>query len=131
MPAHALPFFASSVPDRGHVRDQVRFFVPGSCVSNLDFVESIFGNGDNPDLAENDAALDPGPPPFFLSSPFRAPSSVHQQHWTGVTGAVILAPHLLGLNAKEMGLPHKKDATERQIKDGMFWEKEDDKYNRE
>lgn len=79
MPAHALPFFASSVPDRGHVRDQVRFFVPGSCVSNLDFVESIFGNGDNPDLAENDAALDPGPPPFFLSSPFRAPSSVHQR----------------------------------------------------
>jgi len=103
----ACPEVQGFTPER---TSEVRFFVPGSCVSNLDFVESIFGNGDNPDLAENDAALDP-------------------EHWTGVTGAVILAPHLLGLNAKEMGLPHKKDATERQIKDGMFWEKEDDKYN--
>ena len=24
---------------------EVRFYVPGSLVSNLDFVESIFGNG--------------------------------------------------------------------------------------
>eukprot|EP00286_Rhodomonas_abbreviata_P012765 CAMPEP_0181325326 /NCGR_PEP_ID=MMETSP1101-20121128/20858_1 /TAXON_ID=46948 /ORGANISM="Rhodomonas abbreviata, Strain Caron Lab Isolate" /LENGTH=1312 /DNA_ID=CAMNT_0023433611 /DNA_START=118 /DNA_END=4056 /DNA_ORIENTATION=+ len=89
---------------------ETRFFVPGSCTSNLDFVESIFGNGDNPDLAENDAALDP-------------------EHWTGVTGCVILAPHVLGMNAKELGLPHKSKANERQIKDGMYYEKDDDLYN--
>jgi hypothetical protein len=38
----------------------------GSLVSNLDFVESIFGNAGDPDLPENDAALDvctgPGTP---------------------------------------------------------------------
>ena len=37
---------------------EVRFFAPGNLVSNLDFVESIFGNGGNPHLAEFDAALD-------------------------------------------------------------------------
>ena len=35
---------------------EVRFFAPGNLVSNLDFVESIFGNGGNPQLAEFDAA---------------------------------------------------------------------------
>jgi len=37
---------------------EIRFFAPGSLVSNLDFIESIFGNGGDPDLPENDAALD-------------------------------------------------------------------------
>jgi len=37
---------------------EVRFFVPGNLVSNLDFVESIFGNGGDPLLPENDSALD-------------------------------------------------------------------------
>ena len=37
---------------------EIRFFAPGSLVSNLDFVESIFGNGGDPYLPENDAALD-------------------------------------------------------------------------
>ncbi len=37
---------------------EIRMFAPGSLVSNLDFVESIFGNGGDPDLPENDAALD-------------------------------------------------------------------------
>ena len=54
-------------------RLEVRFFVPGGCVSNLDFVESIFGNAGDPTLPENDAGLD-------------------TQHWTGTTGCVILAP---------------------------------------
>ena len=39
---------------------EVRFFVPGNLCSNLDFVESIFGNGGDPFIAENDAGLDPG-----------------------------------------------------------------------
>src|SRR5277367_5471006 len=38
---------------------ETRFFAPGSLVSNLDFVESIFGSAGDPHLPENDAALDP------------------------------------------------------------------------
>jgi hypothetical protein len=89
---------------------EVRFFVPGNLVSNLDFVESIFGNGGDPFIAENDAALDP-------------------DHWTGTTGCLILAPHLMGTTKKELGLPHISEATERQKRDGMCWEKEDELYN--
>ena len=89
---------------------EVRFFAPGNLVSNLDFVESIFGNGGDPFVAENDAALDPA-------------------HWTGHSGCVILAPHLMGTTKKELGLPQVKDATERQKRDGMCWEKEDELYN--
>lgn len=89
---------------------EVRFFVPGNLVSNLDFVESIFGNAGDPYIAENDAGLDP-------------------EHWTGTSGCLILAPHLMGTTKKELGLPHISEATERQIRDGMCWEKEDELYN--
>ncbi len=89
---------------------EVRFFAPGNLVSNLDFVESIFGNGGDPFFAQNDAALDP-------------------EHWTGHTGCVILAPHLIGTTKKELGLPNVSEATERQIRDGMCWEHEDELYN--
>ena len=124
-------------------RLEVRFFVPGGCVSNLDFVESIFGNAGDPSLPENDAGLD-------------------TNHWTGTTGCVILAPRkytccvacyqqLLGftfsnlmhftfiytsifkdirkLKKKDVGLPHINDATEEQKKTGMCWENEDELYN--
>ncbi len=89
---------------------EIRFFAPGSLVSNLDFVESIFGNGGNPVLASNDAGLD-------------------VDHWSGHSGCVILAPHLVQLTKKELGLPHKDKATPRQIADGMCWSKDDEKYN--
>ncbi len=89
---------------------ETRFFVPGSLVANLDFVESIFGNAGDPYLAENDAALDP-------------------VKWTGHTGCVILAPHLVQLTKKELGLPRVSDATERQKRDGMCWESEGEFYN--
>lgn len=89
---------------------ETRFFAPGSLVSNLDFVESIFGNGGDPFLPENDAALD-------------------IDHWTGHSGCVILAPHLTRLTKKELGLPHYDDATERQRKDGMCWQDDDELYN--
>lgn len=89
---------------------ETRFFAPGSLVSNLDFVESIFGNGGDPFLPENDAALD-------------------IDHWTGHSGCVILAPHLTKLSKKLLGLPHFDDATERQRKDGMCWKDEDELYN--
>jgi hypothetical protein len=89
---------------------EIRMFAPGSLVSNLDFVESIFGNGGDPYLPENDAALD-------------------IEHWTGHSGCIILAPHLTRLTKKELGLPHCNDATERQRNDGMCWIDDDERYN--
>ncbi len=89
---------------------EVRFFAPGSLVSNLDFVESIFGNAGDPNLAHNDAALD-------------------TEHWTGHTGCIILAPQLKTLKKKDLGLPHFDNATERQKNDGMCWKNEDELYN--
>ena len=89
---------------------ETRFFVPASLVSNLDFVESIFGNGGDPYLPENDAALDIA-------------------HWSGHTGCVILAPHLVGLSKKALGLPHVDAATDGQRRDGMCWRDEDERYN--
>ncbi len=89
---------------------EVRFFAPGSLVSNLDFVETIFGNAGDHNLAENDAALD-------------------IEHWTGHTGCIILAPQLTKLKKKDIGLPHYNDATERQRRDGMCWTDENELYN--
>ena len=89
---------------------EVRFFVPGNLVSNLDFVESIFGNGGDPLLPANDSALD-------------------TEHWTGHTGCVILAPHLVKATKKSVGLPHFDQATERQRRDGMCWKNEGELYN--
>jgi hypothetical protein len=89
---------------------EVRFLVPGNLVSNLDFVESIFGNGGDPLLPENDAALD-------------------ADHWSGHTGCVILAPHLVNVTKKAAGLPQWNDATERQRRDGMCWKDDNELYN--
>ncbi len=89
---------------------EVAFLAPGSLVSNLDFVESIFGNAGDPFLPRYDAALNP-------------------ENWTGHTGCVILAPHLQQLTKKELGLPRFDQATERQKRDGMCWKTEDEKYN--
>ncbi|MFI5356403.1 MAG: hypothetical protein ACHQ4G_03620 [Opitutales bacterium] len=89
---------------------EIRFFVPGNLVGNLDFVESIFGNGGDPRLPETDAALDP-------------------LHWTGHTGCVILAPHLNGLTKQELGLPPWAEATARQRRDGMCWRDPAERYN--
>ncbi len=89
---------------------EVRFFAPGSLVSNLDFVENIFGNAGDHNLAVNDSALD-------------------TEHWTGHTGCIILAPHLTKLKKKDVGLPHYDDASERQKRDGMCWKDEGELYN--
>ncbi|HET7626004.1 MAG TPA: hypothetical protein VFM25_12145, partial [Verrucomicrobiae bacterium] len=89
---------------------EVRFFAPGNLVSNLDFVESIFGNAGDPSLPENDAALD-------------------VEHWTGHTGCVVLAPFLGKVTKKEAGLPRWEDATERQRRDGTCWKDERELYN--
>ncbi len=89
---------------------EIHFFAPGSLVSNLDFVESIFGNAGDPVLPENDAGLDVA-------------------GWTGHTGCVILAPHLTRLAKKELGLPPWDAATPRQRRDGMCWKSPDETYN--
>lgn len=89
---------------------EVRFIAPASLVSNLDFVESIFGNAGDPYLQQNDAALD-------------------ITGWTGHTGCVILAPHLTTLTKKELGLPSYEKASERQRHDGMCFKDESEKYN--
>jgi hypothetical protein len=89
---------------------EVRFFAPGSLVSNLDFVESIFGNGGSPYHISNDAGLD-------------------FETWSGHTGCIILAPQLCKLTKREVGLPNISEATERQKRDGMCWEKESELYN--
>lgn len=89
---------------------EIRFFAPGNLVSNLDFVESIFGNAGDPYLPENDARLD-------------------VEHWSGHTGCVILAPHLVTLTKKDLGLPQASVATEQQQRDGMCWTDPGELYN--
>jgi phosphoenolpyruvate carboxykinase (diphosphate) len=91
-------------------RLEIRFFVPGGCCANLDFVESIFGNAGDPNLPECDAGLDP-------------------EHWTGTTGCVILAPHLRSCRKKDLGLPHVSDATDLQKSKGICWTADDELYN--
>ena len=91
-------------------RMEVRFFVPGGLVANLDFVESIFGNAGDPNLPANDAALD-------------------VDHWTGHSGCVILAPHLTRLPKKALGLPHVSRAGEAERAAGMCWADEGELYN--
>ncbi|MEL4504688.1 hypothetical protein AAEX63_07610 [Luteococcus sp. H138] len=105
------PLVLPAVPGFARERTmEVRFIVPGGLVANLDFVEGIFGNAGDPHLPENDASLDP-------------------EGWTGTTGGVILAPHLTKVTKKSLGLPHVNDATDRQKRDGMCWENDDELYN--
>ena len=108
---HLRPVVCPDVPGFTPQRAmETRFFVPGSLVANLDFVERIFGNAGDPHLPENDAALDPA-------------------HWSGHTGCVIVATHLTRLTKRELGLPKWEDATERQRRDKMCWKNADELYN--
>lgn len=105
------PLVCPAVPGyTSEKRMEIRFFAPGILVSNLDFVESIFGNAGDPFLPENDAGLD-------------------VERWTGHSGCVILAPHLTRVTKKEVGLPAWEEATERQRRDGMCWRSTDELYN--
>lgn len=105
------PLVCPAVPEVSpEKRTEIRFFVPGGLVSNLDFVESIFGNAGDPYLPANDAALD-------------------VDHWTGHSGCVILAPHLTRLKKKDLGLPRTSDATPAQRAAGMCWTDENEIYN--
>jgi hypothetical protein len=93
-----------------HKTMEIRFFAPGGLVSNLDFVESIFGNAGDPLLPENDAGLD-------------------VLHWSGHSGCVILAPHLCQLTKRELGLPSWEAASEQQRRDSMCYRDPSEKYN--
>ena len=105
------PLVCPEVPGLSSAKSmETRFFAPGGLVSNLDFVESIFGNAGSPFSLENDAGID-------------------VEHWTGHTGAVILAPQLLKLTKKEVGLPSFDEATDRQRSDGMCWKDAAEIYN--
>lgn len=105
------PVISPAIPGiSGDKSMEIRFFAPGSMVCNLDFVESIFGNAGDPYLPENDAGLD-------------------VEGWSGHSGCVILAPHIKQLTKKALGLPNVADASERQKRDGMCWESEDELYN--
>lgn len=105
------PAVCPEVPGRWPKKTmEIRFFAPGGMVSNLDFVESIFGNAGNPFLPDNDAGLD-------------------VDHWTGHSGCVILAPHVLGMTKRALGLPPAEQATPRQIADGMYWSDPEELYN--
>ena len=106
------PLVAPEVPGvMPEKRMEIRYFAPSSLISNIDFVESIFGNAGDPGLLENDSALD-------------------VESWSGHTGCIILAPHLAGgFTKKELGLPHYDDATARERKDGMCWKDDTELYN--
>ena len=91
-------------------RSEIKFLAPGNLVSNLDFLERIFGNAGDPHLPENDAGSD-------------------IEHWTGHTGYVVLAPHLITVTKKAVGLPHWDEATERQRRDGQCWRTAEELYN--
>ena len=88
---------------------EIRFFAPGGLVSNLDFVESIFGNAGDP------------------SCPRTMPAST-STHWTGHTGCVILAPHLVKLTKKELGLPARRAGHRAAASRGQCWRR-DEHYN--
>ena len=89
---------------------EIYCLAPGSLVSCLDFVESIFGNAGDPYLPENDAALD-------------------VETWVGCTGFLLLAPHLTKVTKKELGLPHWDKANQLQREQGMCWKDEAEFYN--
>lgn len=91
-------------------RSEILFVAPGSFVSNLDFIESVFGNTGDPSSHNNDSGLD-------------------VDHWSGHTGYILLAPHLTKMKKVDLGLPYYDNATERQRRDGMCYKDEDECYN--
>ena len=91
-------------------RIEVRFFAPGGLVSNLDFVESIFGNAGDPYLPENDAGLD-------------------VDDWTGTQR--LRDPGAASHPAPQEG-PRpaaRRGRDRRQRASGMCWADEDELYN--
>lgn len=89
---------------------EILFVAPGSLISSLDFVESVFGNAGDPSSHINDAGLD-------------------IDGWSGHTGYILLAPHLNKIRKIDLGLPHYNDASARQRRDEMCYHDENELYN--
>ena len=105
------PIVSPKVPGvQEEKRMEVFFVAPGSFVSNLDFIESVFGNSGDPSYHSNDSGLD-------------------IERWSGHTGYILLAPHLSKMRKIDLGLPHYDNATERQRRDGMCYKDESELYN--
>lgn len=105
------PIVSPEVPGVvGEKTMEILLTAPGSLVSNLDFIESVFGNAGDPAMHMNDSGLD-------------------VEGWTGHTGHIILAPQLTRLRKIDIGLPHYDLATERQRRDGMCYADENELYN--
>ena len=80
------PIVGPGIPDADAAKStEIRCVAPGNLTSNLDFVESIFGNGGNPNLTEFDAALD-------------------VRHWTGHSGYVPPTPQLTRFTRNALGI---------------------------
>lgn len=105
------PIVSPEVPGvSGEKTMEILLTAPGSLVSNLDFIESVFGNAGDPAMHVNDSGLDVA-------------------GWSGHTGHIILAPQLTKLRKIDVGLPHYDAATERQRRDGMCYRDENELYN--
>ena len=105
------PIVSTEIPGISEEKSmEVLFIAPGSLVSNLDFIESVFGNAGDPSIHVNDAGLD-------------------LEHWSGHTGFILLAPHLTKLKKIDLGLPHYDDASDRQRRDGMCYKDASELYN--
>eukprot|EP00727_Mastigamoeba_balamuthi_P012223 m51a1_g7623 hypothetical protein (1212) ;mRNA; f:299922-304422 len=105
------PLVCPEVPGKYPARSmEVYCMAPGSLVSCLDFLESVFGNAGDPYLPENDSALD-------------------VERWTGHSGCLILAPHLCKVAKKDLGLPNVSEATALQKEQGMCWTDPAEPYN--
>ncbi|MBK5262903.1 MAG: hypothetical protein JJE17_10105, partial [Peptostreptococcaceae bacterium] len=89
---------------------EILFMAPGSLISSLDFVESVFGNAGDPTFHGNDSGLD-------------------VEGWTGHTGYILLAPHLNKIRKIDLGLPDYEHSNERQRRDGMCYKEESELYN--
>lgn len=108
---HVKPIVSPEVPGVHNQKTmEILCVAPGSLVSNLDFLESVFGNAGDPSYHGNDSGLD-------------------VDGWSGHTGYLLLAPHLSKLKKIDLGLPSYEVATERQRRDGMCYMHEEELYN--
>ncbi len=88
----------------------VRYFAPASLISNLDFVEQIFGNAGYPYHRPSDAEFDP-------------------ERWSGVSTCIILAPHICGATKKELGFKHFDQADAEEREKNHYYKDESELYN--
>jgi hypothetical protein len=87
---------------------EIQVYAPAGLTANVDFLQKVFTEPGTD--AFKDAGLD-------------------IERFSGHSGCIIFAPHLIHLTKKELGLPHYDQASERQKADKMCYKNEDEKYN--